>query len=310
MELRHIRYFIAVAEHEHFGRAAAAINVSQPALSQQVAELERELGVQLFDRRPRGVQLSDAGREFLTVARDVLSQLDEGIARTRDVADGRVGRLVIGLPEASRGSAIARAATQAFQRDFPQVTLVTSALAWTEQPSAVLAGRLDVGFAWSLETVLDDGRAAPRHPAGLDAARVFADRPRHALVAAEHPLANAPTVSVTALAPYDFVLFPRSLHPPLHDAIVRAVVSAGGRRPALEEGVVAANGLGPILAATNGWALVPDSQAAAAPPGTVARPLLGIDQQGGLDVVWRDDDRRTMTTAFVAAVLEAANVLA
>src|SRR5712664_2644161 len=97
MELRHLRYFIAVAEEAHITRAAARLGIQQPPLSQQIRALERELDVQLFRRKPRGVELTDSGRAFLDEARTILAQIDHAFATTRRTARGEEGRIVVGF---------------------------------------------------------------------------------------------------------------------------------------------------------------------------------------------------------------------
>ena len=99
MELRHLRYFVAVGEEEHFGRAAQRLRVAQPALSRQIQDLEREIGFTLFDRLSRGVKISSAGRLFLEEARRILQQLNEATERAQRVARGQSGTLRVGFTE-------------------------------------------------------------------------------------------------------------------------------------------------------------------------------------------------------------------
>jgi DNA-binding transcriptional LysR family regulator len=99
MELRHLRYFVATGEDQHYGRAARRLSVAQPALSRQIQDLEKELGFELFERLPRGVKLSTAGALFLEDARRILQEVKEAVARAAQVARGRSGTLRIGFPE-------------------------------------------------------------------------------------------------------------------------------------------------------------------------------------------------------------------
>src|SRR3954453_11066098 len=99
MELRHLRYFVGVGEEQHFGRAASRLHIAQPALSRQIQDLEEEIGFKLFDRLPRGVKLSAAGKLFLEDARRILQQLNEAIERAQRVARGQSGTLRIGFTE-------------------------------------------------------------------------------------------------------------------------------------------------------------------------------------------------------------------
>src|SRR5712672_314359 len=97
MELRHLRYFVGVAEEQHFGRAAARLHVAQPALSRQIQDLEREMGFLLFDRLPRGVRLSAAGNVFVSDARRILQDVDDAKRRAERIALGQAGTLRMGI---------------------------------------------------------------------------------------------------------------------------------------------------------------------------------------------------------------------
>src|SRR5512144_2418367 len=99
MELRHLRYFVAVGEEQHYGRGAQRLRVAQPALSRQIQDLEEELGLKLFDRLPRGVRISTAGKSFLEDARRILQQVDEATLRVKRVASGQSGTLRVGFLE-------------------------------------------------------------------------------------------------------------------------------------------------------------------------------------------------------------------
>src|SRR5260370_8397328 len=101
MELRHLRYFVAIGEEQHYGRAARRLHVAQPALSRQIQDLEEELGFQLFERLPRGVRLSAAGKLFLEDSRRILQDVTEAMVRAGSVASGRTGTLRIAFPDNS-----------------------------------------------------------------------------------------------------------------------------------------------------------------------------------------------------------------
>src|ERR1700716_2028403 len=99
MELRHLRYFVAVGEEQHYGRAAQRLRVAQPALSRQIQDLEEEIGFKLFDRQPRGVKISAAGKRFMEDARRILHEVNEAAARAKRVASGQSGSLRVGFVE-------------------------------------------------------------------------------------------------------------------------------------------------------------------------------------------------------------------
>ena len=123
MELRHLRYFIAVAEEEHITRAAERLGMQQPPLSQQIKAIERELDVQLFRRKARGVELTDAGATFLDDARATLAQLDRAVESTRRTARGEQGRICIGVTSTSSFHPLVARAIRAFSEACPKVSL-------------------------------------------------------------------------------------------------------------------------------------------------------------------------------------------
>src|SRR5882762_411329 len=146
MELRHLRYFVGVAEEQHFGRAAARLHVAQPALSRQIQDLERELGFLLFDRLPRGVRLNAAGKLFLSDARRILRDVDEARLRAERIAHGKGGTLRIGIATAVSWHGIVVESFRELRRWQPAVELELQHLLSVDQVEAILSGRLDAGF--------------------------------------------------------------------------------------------------------------------------------------------------------------------
>ena len=150
MELRHLRYFVAVGEEQHFGRAAARLHVAQPPLSRQIQDLEREIGFPLLDRLPRGVRLSAAGSLFLNDARRILQDVEDAKRRAERVALGKAGTLRIGIATAVSWHGMVAETFREFRRRQPDVELVVHHLLSLHQIEAVLSGRLDAGFAASM----------------------------------------------------------------------------------------------------------------------------------------------------------------
>src|SRR6476660_7686275 len=147
MELRHLRYFVAVGEEQHFGRAAARLHVAQPPLSRQIQDLESEMGFLLFDRLPRGVRLSAAGKVFLSDARRILEDVDQAERRAERIAHGKAGTLRIGIATALSWHGMVVDSFREFRRRQPDVELVVHHLLSVHQVDALLSGRLDAGFA-------------------------------------------------------------------------------------------------------------------------------------------------------------------
>src|ERR1700740_518272 len=146
MELRHLRYFVAVGEGEHFRRAARRLRVAQPALSRQVQDLEEEIGFQLFERLPRGVKLSAAGKLFLEDSRRILQEVNEAAARAGRVASGHSGTLRLGFAENASWRGVVPDSFRRFREQQPAAELQLQPAASLEQLEAIRSGRLDAGF--------------------------------------------------------------------------------------------------------------------------------------------------------------------
>lgn len=197
MELRQLRYFLAVAEHLSFSAAARAIHVSQPPLSRQVAALEQELGVRLFERNNHSVSLTAAGSVFLDRARDVLRGVEAAVSTARQAANGEIGSLVFGFG-GSAAYAFMPAILRSFRSRHPAVKVSLDQLALIDQIAALRSRRIDVGFVLlPFEDPSIDYEAMMRD--GLVAA-----------VAADHPLAKRTSVRLGELKAFDFVGFSRS----------------------------------------------------------------------------------------------------
>ncbi|MCA2230014.1 LysR family transcriptional regulator [Nonomuraea aurantiaca] len=210
MEIRQLRYFVTVADEGGFARAAERLQIVQPAVSQQVARLERELGVRLFDRSTRQIRLTGAGERLLPEARALLD-VEERIRHVAtDIATGRDGVLRLGT---SQG--LGDRLDLVLQELPPKLGVRLSALPLDERLAAVRAGQLDAAFV----RVLD---AAP----GLELLPLWTDRLVVALPAA-HPLAGKPVLELGDLARLPLRLAPRADNPPLHDLVLAACRSAG-----------------------------------------------------------------------------------
>jgi DNA-binding transcriptional LysR family regulator len=146
MELRHLRYFVAVGEEQHYGRAARRLRVAQPALSRQIQDLEEEVGFKLFERLPRGVKLSAAGKLFLEDARRILQEVNEAAARAGRVARGHSGTLRLGFAENASWRGVVPDSFRRFREQQPAAELQLQPAASLEQLEAIRSGRLDAGF--------------------------------------------------------------------------------------------------------------------------------------------------------------------
>src|SRR5213592_1696360 len=153
MELRHLRYFVAIGEEQHYGRAAHRLRVAQPALSRQIQNLEEEIGFKLFDRLSRGVKISTAGKLFLEDARRILQQVDEATRRAKRVASGQSGTLRVGFVESISWHGVVPDSFREFRERQPDAELQLKPSSSLEQTESVHAGRLDAGFVFTIANI-------------------------------------------------------------------------------------------------------------------------------------------------------------
>jgi len=219
IDLRLLRYFIAVAEEGHLTRAAQRVGIQQPPLSQQIRLLERELGVTLFHRLPRGMELTESGTALLADARALLAQLDATVAGVRRIAQGKMGRIAVGFTESASLHPFVPSVLRAFRAVAPDVALTVEETNTTALVESLRAKQLDVAFVRSpvgdasgvvMETVLEEDMVAV-----LPAAhRLAADQDRQCIALAE-------------LAEESFIMTRRPSGPGLYDTIIAACRAAG-----------------------------------------------------------------------------------
>jgi len=217
MELRHLRYFVAVAEEGHVTRAAERLGIQQPPLSQQIRALETELDVQLFHRKPRGVELTPAGHAFFDKAKSILARVGDAVAATKRAARGEEGRIGIGFTSSASFHPFVPRAIRAFREQNPLVALALDESGTTELAAALRAKAIDAAFI--------------RSPVGESpeiTVRSLLDEPMVAALPRGHPLAaDADPLPLNALAGEIFILYRRPVGPGLHDAIIAACDRAG-----------------------------------------------------------------------------------
>ena len=236
MELRHLRYFVALAEELHFSRAAERLGISQPPLSQQIRALETELGARLFERTSRAVALTDAGRLFLAEARATLEQADRARMVAARAHRGEIGELTVGIfPSALLVDPVARAIL-GFRRGHPQVRLVLRDRAIHAAVRALVAGELAIAFLRST--------TRPEVPAGFHLVEIMRE-PMDLVVHRDHPLARSDApVPLESLADEPFVHFSPRSDSALLDHVA-ALCATAGFEPRIEQ---EANQNGSILA--------------------------------------------------------------
>jgi DNA-binding transcriptional LysR family regulator len=251
MELRHLRYFIAVAEERHITRAAERLGMQQPPLSQQIRALERELDVQLFRRKPRGVELTDAGAALLTDARAILAHIDHAFATTKRTARGEQGKICVGFTSSAPFHPFVPRVIRTYREAFPLVSLALEEGGTIELIEHLRNERIDMAFV----------RTALANQEGLVVTLLF----QEAMVIAlpqEHRLARRAGADkglpLKALADATFIIYRRQASPGLHDAILSACNQAGFS-PSIGQEVPRIVSTLNLVAAGLGISLVPES---------------------------------------------------
>lgn len=290
VDLRQMRYFIAVAEELHFGRAAARLHMAQPPLSRQIRRLEEAVGARLLDRGRRGVALTAAGRVFLGEARATVRQADRAVELTRRAARGERGRLAVGFIDAAIYSVVPPVVRR-FAQVYPDVELNVTELRIPDQIREVAEGRLHAGF-------VHPPVADPR----LAVESVFTESLAVALPAG-HRLAGRARVDLADLDGTPLVQFPREINPPLFDDVIALCRAAGFTPPALREASPKQTIIG-LVAAGLGASLLPASLANLRRDGVVYRPLAGPGLTVDTSVIWRRTDRDPALHAFLRVVRE------
>jgi DNA-binding transcriptional LysR family regulator len=296
MELRHLRYFVAVAEELHFRRAAERLHVAQPAVSEQVRKLEAELGVQLFNRTQRSVALTGAGAAMLDEARRVLQQAEVAQQAARNAADRVRSRLRIGYEPASIPTSVPRA-LQSLAAAMPELDTGLDGGPALGLIDDVRSGHLDAAVV-SLPAPTGGLRTTPLGDQGAVAA-----------LRAGHDLAGRSSISLERVAPDRLLVLPRDSNRPFYDGVV-SICRAAGLSPTLVE-LPGTNVEQALLAVASGagMALLPDSVAERyAAPGARFVPVDGDGFAVSAAVVTRRDTEHLPTVALLRALSRASKV--
>ncbi|HVI88975.1 MAG TPA: LysR family transcriptional regulator [Dongiaceae bacterium] len=216
MELRHLRYFIAVAEELHFTRAAERLGIQQPPLSLQIRQLEEELGTPLFRRLTRGVRLTESGIWLLDEARRILEHVERVKAGVQSRARGETGRVRVGFAGATYFHPLVPSAIGAFRQRYPGVVLLPEQSNTPHLIAGLRAGEIDVAFI----------RPPVTESEGL-AFDLLVEEPMLVVLPAAHARAGERSIPLAAIAEDTLILFPRQTGPGLYDAVIAACQQAG-----------------------------------------------------------------------------------
>ncbi|KGD90542.1 LysR family transcriptional regulator [Achromobacter sp. RTa] len=261
MELRHLRYFVATAEAQHFTRAAEQLGMAQPPLSQQIRQLEQEVGTPLFDRTGRGVALNDAGRAFLGCAQDILQRAQAAVLVAQRAARGEVGELTLGFTESASFNGVVTELIRQYRQRYPDVEMTLSQGDSETLVAQLRNGAIDAAFV--------------RPPFALDGGLAFTQLAQEPLVVAlplGHPLARRKRLAPADLARERFILYSRKSGYGL-SADIMAACRQHGLSPQIGQRAPQLSSAVNLVAAGMGVAVVPASLRHLRPDGVVYRPF-------------------------------------
>ncbi len=280
MELRHLRYFVAVAEEQHFSRAAERLRVSQSPLSRQVKQLEDELGVALFEPEGRGVKLTSAGRVFLDGARATLLQAARAASDAQDAARGQIGVVRIAFEDGSAYSGLLPDIVSAFRSLHPRIKVQLLPMASSEQWRALRDGDVEIGYCYH-----------PPDDADIQVMDIFRDRIAVVMPRA-HPLAKKARLRVRDLKDVPFVMSPREASPQLYDDVISAFRARGVTLNVQQESMDD-EALLTLVASGQGLTFAVESTRALFRGRTVLRPVSDLDVTMHGRAIWKESAERS-----------------
>ena len=291
MELRHIRYFLAVAEERHFTRAAAKIGIGQPPLSQQIKDLEAEIGASLFRRVAHGAELTTAGEAFLQAVKEMPMLAERATRAARRAARGETGSLRVGLTATAVLNAAVPSAIRAFRRAYADVELVLEEASTTRLVAGLQEGSLDAAFL----------RPKGSNPEMLQL-RLLSEEPMIVALPSGHVAAKQRDVDLASLKDDSFVLFPRAIGPALYDAIVSACRRAGFE-PVIGQFAPQIASMVNLVAAELGVSIVPASTSQLRVRGVAYREIAGQAPTVRLAIAYRRGETSPIVRNFVASAV-------
>jgi DNA-binding transcriptional LysR family regulator len=293
MELRHLRYFVAVAEELNFTRAAERLGISQPPLSLQIRQLERELGTPLFRRQARSVELTGAGKLMLEEARVILKQVERAATGVRRRARGETGRVNVGSGGGTYFHPLIPAIIREYGMHYPDIVLFPQASNTALLVARLRAGHIDVAF---IRPPIGDSEGL-----ALD---LLVDEPTVMVLPSGHPLSRLTSAPLRALANEIFVLFPRDLNPSNYDSIISACHSAGFDPKLGQEAPQIVSTI-PMVAAGLGVSIVSQSTSRIQAEGVVYLSIDGDAPRALISLAHRRNDRSPAVRKFLAVARRA-----
>lgn len=292
MDLRKLRYFIAVAEEEHIGRAATLLNISQPPLTRQIHQLEEELGVTLFNRTPKGMEITDAGVMFLDEARNIFSLVEQATERTQRAGSGKLGRLDVAIFGSGILDTIPRILL-AFRQNYPDVKVVLHTMEKSQQIEALRQRRISVGFNRMLAPLPD-----------IKSEVVITEKLLLA-VSDTVELSQRQSIDFKELEQHPLILFPSHGRPNFIDKIHKLCQTAGFT-PSVSQEVGDAVTAVALVASGFGVCLVPESSTALKLAGVSYIPIHNAPAGSTVDLscIYREGDQSPLLASFLKTVRE------
>lgn len=288
MDIRKMKYFITVAEELNFSRAAERLMMAQPPLSQEIRKLEEELGVQLFHRTKRMVELTDAGEIFLEGARQTIIQVDRTIKETQLAGEGKIGHLIIGFVDST---GIVIDILKQFRERFPKVQLILREMTTDQQIKALYEKQIHIGFIRSKQNneVLSS--------------EVCSEEDLKLVLYENHPLAQLRNISMKSLVNEPFILFPRHFGTNFYDVIITYFWEHGVSLNIVQEAIQMQTIVN-LVAAGMGMSVVPSSVESYKKSGVIYKEIKEKTPLINLYAGWRRDEKSVILENFLTVVRE------
>jgi DNA-binding transcriptional LysR family regulator len=287
MELRHIRYFLAVAEEQNFTRAAARVGIGQPPLSQQIKDLETEVGAPLFHRIPQGAELTEAGRAFLENVRVIPVQAERATRAAQRAARGEIGSLRVGFVGSAPFNRVMPATIRSFRRAYPDVEMSFEESNAMRLIAGLKDGELDAAFFRFNESPSDDLQV-----------RLLSEERMVVALPATHPAAKSVEIDLVRLRNDALILIPRDVGPSLFDTVMLACRQAGFE-PILGQSAPQLSSVVSLVAAELGFSMVPESMRQLQLTGVTYREVTGDAPLTRLALAYRRGETSKIVRNFV-----------
>lgn len=291
IELRQLRYFVRIAELEHFGQAAQELHVVQPALSRQIKQLEEELGVELFDRLPRGVRLTEAGKVLLTKASAMLDEVDRMVVATQLAAAGKTGFLKIGFADGATYSGHVPEILGKFRKSHPKVEMQLVPASSITQAELLANDSIDVGFVYWV----------PNNTDSIKSHSINDERIVLAAAKTNRSINNRKSLALRDLIEVPFVWFKRTDSPLYFDLILSKCAKAGLTMNVVQEAFTESTMLS-LVSADIGVTFITESARKRKPENVALIELRDLDATITMQAMWRSDNRNPALKPFISVI--------